>query len=148
LDSMRKAGYLFAEGVSVLPVLNETGELVGSLYKEDFIHFQNDYFENLEFGDRGNEFLMEEDSSIRFIPIDQISRYMTPSIEQISIDSDVDNAQKILSQNEKSAALVTDGNEIIGSISMLDIAVGKRKAVAACCQQCKNEKPTTELHSL
>ena len=153
-DSMRKTGRLFAKGVAAIPIVDYSGKLVGSLVERDSIQFLNSYFENLITEDRGNEFLLEQEAEtdIHFVPIDQISRYMraVEGNEQqvISVGQTLEKAETVLCEQNRTAALVYDGDEIVGSISLNGIALSRQRAKAACCQNCQPQKASVESYSL
>lgn len=153
-DSMRKTGPLFAAGAAAIPIVDYSGKLVGTLVEKDLIQFLNSYFENLSAEDRGNEFLLEQeaDVDIHFVPIDQISRYMRAAEgneqQVISVGQTLEKAESVLCEQNQTAALVYDGDEIVGSISLNEIAFSRQRAKAACCQKCRSQKTTVESYSL
>lgn len=153
-DSMRKAGPMFASGVTAIPIVDYAGELVGSLLESNSIQFLNAYFENLSAEDRGNEFLFEQESEldIHFVPIDQISRYMLGRDDKqrpvITVEQTLEKAESLLCEQGNSSALVYDGDEAVGSVSLNGIAFARQRSKEKCCQKCKAEKKTAETYTL
>ena len=121
-DKMQDATQLFQQAGEALPVFDYSHQYVGLLEPSGFVQFLDAYFENLKFGDRGNEFVMdnfEHDSEIHFLPIDQVSRYVNRELPTVSVDTSLAEAKQTILQAKANAVPVmdTDGN-LVGTLSL------------------------------
>lgn len=133
-DSMEELGRTAPAGFAVIPIVDYSRKYIGGLLPKHFVQFQNAYFKNLRFEDRGNEFVMDQtDSDIHFVPIDRVSRYLDKSIQPVGLDDSIAQTENILVEHGILATPVFDAdNQIVGTVSLLDIARARVKK--NCCK--------------
>lgn len=135
-DSMREVAAQLAENDEVVPVFDYSNKYIGGLTLMDFVRFQIAYFRNLEEEDRGPEFVMDNTDSreIRFVPIDEVSRYVNRAIQPVGYDENIDYVTRLLCEQGVNALPVFDeNNRIVGTISLMDIANYRRDGEEEPC---------------
>lgn len=121
-DKMQDVTQLFQQAGEALPVFDYSHQYVGLLEPSGFIRFLDAYFDNLKFGDRGNEFVMdnfEHDSEIHFLPIDQVSRYVNRELPTVSVDASLAEAKQTILQSKAKAIPITNTEgKFVGTLSL------------------------------
>lgn len=123
-ETMQEAANRAQNHLSLIPVFDYSNQYIGALQTSDFVEFQSQYFENLKFCDRRNEFLFEngDSSDIHFVPIDQVSRYVNKDIQPVSWNEPVAEVLRQLVERKITALPVMDDDQsIVGSISLAEI---------------------------
>lgn len=133
-DSMEDVVLNAPDEFAVIPVFDYAQKYVGGLQPRDFVRFLKMYFENLNCDDRGNEFVMEKDSSdIQFVPIDRVSRYVDSSVQPVGLDEPIEQIANCLCEQGRQGTPVFDAdNHIVGTISMRDIVEARLKKNCEC----------------